>query len=117
MDSKTPLLGTLWGGMVELVRPGESSLSGRSLLRVGRIVIGLVIVFTNLIGACAVLVIALFVVPTPTVAHPGHVRLVNAIAAAIYVALAVPVGVVLGTLGLFRLRRWLIEDRPATSEE
>jgi adenylate cyclase len=45
------------------------------------------------------------------------VRLVNAIVAGVYVAAAVPIGVVLGTLRLLRLRSWLIEERPATLDE
>ena len=39
------------------------------------------------------------------------------IAFAVYVALAFPIGVALGTRGMLRLRKWLIEDRPATAEE
>ena len=111
------LLDDLRGGLLELVRPGESRLSGRSLLRIGRVFVACVILLINLVGACSVLGIALFVVPLPAVAHPGHVRLVNAIAAAIYFVVAAPVGVVLGTLGLLRLRRWLLEERPATRRE
>jgi adenylate cyclase len=76
-----------------------------------------VIVVTNLIGAGAVLAIANFVVPMPTVTRPGHVQVVNAIAAAAYVAVAVPIGALVGTRGLFRLRRWQIEERPATPSE
>ncbi len=100
-----------------LASPGDLSVSGRELWRVGRGVLSLVIAITNLIGACAVLVIAAFVVPMPTVGRADHVRVVNAIAAAIYVAIAVPAGVALGTRGLRRLRIWLLEERPATPEE
>jgi adenylate cyclase len=117
MKAIRAIAATVWGGLIELVRPGESTLSGRELMRVGRVVIAGVIVITNLIGACAVLGIALFVVPTPPISHPGHVRLVNAIVAGVYVAAAVPIGVVLGTLRLLRLRSWLIEERPATLDE
>jgi len=47
-----------------------------------------VIVGINLIGLLAVLVIANFVVPIPTPRDVGHVRLVDAIVAAGYFALA-----------------------------
>jgi adenylate cyclase len=65
----------------------------------------------------AVLAIAFFVVPLPAVAHSGHVREVDALAAVAYVLFAVPTGALLGTRGMLRLRRWLIEERAATLEE
>lgn len=105
------------GGLVEFVRPGESGLSGRSLWRVGVLVLTAVIVTVNLVGACAVLVVANFVVPLPPVAHLGHVRLVNAVVAVAYVPAAAALGAWLGVRGLFGLRRWLIEERPATPRE
>jgi adenylate cyclase len=111
------LASTMWGGMVELARPGESSLAGREIERLGTIALTVVIVATNLIGAGAVLVIALFVVPKPRVPDAGHVELVNTIATFAYVAFAVPVGVVLGSRGLRQLRRWLLEERPPTVAE
>ncbi len=107
----------LRAGAVDLTRPGEGALSGPELLRVGRVTVAATIVAVNLIGACAVLVIASFVVPLPAPRDVAHLRLVNAIAAAIYVAFAVPVGIALGMHGLQRLRRWLAEDRPATPQE
>src|SRR3954453_17830936 len=68
-------------------------------------------------GACAVLAIAYFVVPLPPVDDVAHVREVNAIVAAAYVAVAVPVGALLGIRGLLGLRQWLTEERPATPDE
>jgi adenylate cyclase len=101
----------------EFVRPGETDLSGRALWQAGRLVLTTVIVTTNLIGAISVVVIGLFVVPLPPGAHVAHVELVNSIAATIYVVVAVPVGVLVGTRGLYRLRDWLVEERPATPRE
>src|SRR5438270_2969556 len=108
---------TLQEGIEELLHPGETDLSGPTLLRFGLIVLPVVIIATNLVGACAVLVIANFVVPLPTPSDVAHVRLVDAIVAAVYVTVAVGLGVVLGRRALFRLRRWLAEDRPATEAE
>jgi len=102
---------------IEFIRPGESGLSGQSLWRAGRLVGTTVIVLTNLIGAVAVVLIALFVVPLPPTADLAHTQLVNTLAATGYVVLAVPVGVVVGTWKLFRLRDWLVEERPATPRE
>jgi adenylate cyclase len=103
--------------LVELRRPGESGLPGPTLWRIGQFTLTLVIAATNLIGAVAVVVIAFFVIPVPTIAHLGHVELVDAIVAAVYVAIAVPVGALIGTRRLRRLRTWLEEERPATLAE
>ena len=102
---------------IEFIRPGDSDLSGSLLWRAGQIALTVVIVAVNLIGFAAVLVVAIAVIPPPTVADPSHVRNVNAIVAAGYILLAVPVGAFVGTRGLFGLRRWLSEDRPATVVE
>jgi adenylate cyclase len=105
-------------GIRELLRPGESGISGEALWRIGRVALTGMVVVTNLIGAVAVLVIALLVVPEPRLGHlAGHVRLVNAALAAGYVAVAVPLGVVLGTHGLLALGPWLREERRATLAE
>jgi adenylate cyclase len=111
------VLDELRRGSVELTAPGESDLPGRALVRLGIFALTSTIVVTNLIGALAVLVVAEFVVPLPRVAHQDHVRLVNAIVAAGYVTAAVPVGTLLGIRGMFRLRNWLLEERPATPHE
>lgn len=107
----------LQAGIVEITRPGEPRLSGSELVRFGRVLLTLVIVVTNLVGALSVLVIALFVVPIPPVGHGAHVRAVNVIAAGIYIAFAVVLGVLAGGRGMDRLRRWLLEERAATLEE
>ncbi len=103
--------------MLEVARPGEPRLSGGALERLGRVALTLVIVVTNLIGACSVLLIALFVVPLPAIGRTGHVRLVNTIAAAAYVGFAVVAGVLVGSRGMRPLRQWLLEERTATLEE
>jgi adenylate cyclase len=102
---------------VEFSRPGESGLSGLSLWRAGHFALTLVIVSVNLIGFVAVLLVAIFVVPLPTVADQSHVRAINAIVAAGYITLAVPVGAYVGVRGMFGLRRWLTEERPASGPE
>lgn len=101
----------------EFFRPGTSGLSGAALWRVGEVFIAGAIVVTNLIGAVVVVVMGTLVIPTPPVANSGHVRIVNVVAAAIYVAIAVPIGMLLGIRALFRLRDWLVAERPATPGE
>jgi adenylate cyclase len=117
MSGAGGLANVIRGGLIELVRPGEGGLSGKATLRFGQIVLPVVIVVTNIVGACAVLVVALFVVPAPKLPHLHHIELVNALWAAGYVALAVPVGIALGTRRLLGLRLWLLEERPATRDE
>lgn len=103
--------------LVELLRPGEGVISGRSLAGLGRAVLTITIVVTNLIGALAVVLIALFVVPMPLVARSEHVKLVNELVAAGYVIVAVPFGIWAGTRRLRQLRAWLHEERPPSAEE
>jgi adenylate cyclase len=117
MSRTAALISRLRGPLVELVRPGEGELTGPEIQRLGQIVLPIVIGGTNVIGAGAVLVLAVFVVPMPAISHLRHLELINAVAAAIYVAVAVPVGIAIGTHRLFALRRWLLEERPATIEE
>src|SRR5437763_11874361 len=103
--------------LVEFLRPGESAVSGRTLWRAGLLVMAAVLVVTNLVGVVTALVINIFVIPGPPVHDVNHLNALNQAVTAAYVLLAVPVGVVAGTWGLRRLRRWLIEDRPATAAE
>jgi adenylate cyclase len=118
MSARATRLAALREGLIELVRPGEGDLSGPQMARYGRLLTTLVVVVTNLIGAGAVLVIALFAIPVPNLGRDtGHIELVNALVTIGYVAFAVPVGVLLGARRLLALRRWLIEERPATAAE
>ena len=117
MSAMAGIAGTVRDGVRELIRPGENLLPGPELARLGRLIISLTIAVTNLIGACAVFAIANFVVPTPPLRDPAHVQTVNLVAFGIYVAIAFPTGLVIGTRGMRRLRTWLLEDRPATAEE
>jgi adenylate cyclase len=103
------------GALIELWRPGEGELRGTSMWRLGSVALAAMIVVINLIGAGTVVLIAAFVVPEPKL--PGHVFLVNALVAVGYVAIAVPLGVLIGTRGLWRLRSWLMEERTATLRE
>lgn len=102
---------------VELASPGGSVLSGRSLWRIGRVAVALLVVGVNLLGALAVVLIAAFVVPLPAVRHAPHVRAVNFVAAAGYVALAVAFGVAVGVTRQRQRQGWLLHERAATPAE
>ena len=105
----------LRGALIELWRPGEGELSGRAMWRVGSVALAAMIVLVNLAGAGAVIVIAGVVVPEPT--NSTHIFLVNALVGIGYFGVAAPLGVLLGTRGLWRLRSWLVEERTTTPAE
>jgi adenylate cyclase len=109
-------MGAAQTGIRELRRPGETDLRGPEMYRLGQVLLTLVIVATNVIGAGAMVLIAYFVLPLPTVANAHHVRFVNGIAAAVYVVVAVTVGVIGGML-LLSDDDWLIEERSPTPKE
>jgi adenylate cyclase len=103
------------GALIELWRPGEGELTGTAMWRIGSVALASMIVVVNLIGTGAVVVIAAFLVPEPT--KSAHVFLVNGLAAVAYFGIAAPLGVLIGTHGLWRLRTWLVEERTATLAE
>jgi adenylate cyclase len=105
----------LRGALLELFRPGEGSLPGPDMWRIGSIALATMIVVINLVGVGAVVVMAAAVVPEPT--ESVHIFLVNGLVALIYTATAVPLGVVVGTRALWRLRNWLVTERAATLTE
>lgn len=87
-------------------------LDGPSLAAVSRVVIALAVVSTNAVGAVAVLVLTLLVIPLPNsgeVARSGYV-----VAAGVYVVVAVTIGVVVGVRGQAPLTNWLSSGGPPT---
>ena len=86
-------------------------LDGPALAAVGRTVIAVAVVGNNVVGAIAVLVLTLLVIPLPDagdVARSGYV-----VAALAYVLVAVGFGVVVGVRGQAPLRRWLASEAPS----
>jgi adenylate cyclase len=102
--------------LTEFARPGESGLSGVAIWRAGQVVLTSVILITNLIGAVTVVVISLYVVPLPANPDVANAKLINVVAAAIYIGIALPVGALVGTRRTSWLRQWLKDDRPATPD-
>jgi len=86
-------------------------LEGPALAAVGRTVIAVAVVANNVVGAIAVLVLTLLVIPLPDtggVARSGYV-----VAALGYVLVAVVFGVVVGVRGQAPLRKWLASNAPS----
>jgi adenylate cyclase len=101
----------------ELLRPGESRASGSQLWLIGRATVTGLIVLTNLIGAIAVVLIALFVIPQPSIGATSQLKLDNTVFAFAYFLLAMVAGVWVGTQRLFRVRDWLQDERPAELDD
>lgn len=105
-----------WGRVREVaafVRPGNYEQSGAEMGRAATTVMRTAIVLTNLIGACAVVAVSFLVLPLPTVADTGKVRLINAGMAAVYVLFAVLVGARVGRRLLRGVTRWLASGEDA----
>jgi adenylate cyclase len=73
------------------------------------------LVTTHVVGAGVVVVLSVFVLPTTALNHASKVSL--AISVPVYVAAAVLVGGLWGTLSSLRGLRWALEDREPTTRE
>lgn len=89
-----------------------ADLDGAALAKVGRIVIALAVVFNNVVGAVAVLVLALLVIPLPRIDDGVRPR-DYVVAAVVYVIVAATIGVFVGVRGQRPLRSWLASGRPS----
>jgi adenylate cyclase len=89
-----------------------ADLDGPELAAVGRRVIALAVVVTNVGGAVAVLVLTLLVIPLPR----GNAAALSSyvLAAVVYVVVAVAVGVVVGVRSQAPLMNWLAVGGPST---
>ncbi len=96
---------------------GASPRWDAALARLTQALLTLAVVVANVVGAMVVVVQAVFVLPTPPLEDIAQVRLVNLVAAAIYVLVAVPVGAVWGNLAMRGALRAVRERRPPTDWE
>jgi adenylate cyclase len=89
---------------------------GRRELRVRvQVLLTVLLVGTNLVGAAIVLVLSTLVIPGPAATHGTVLAL--AVGVPVYVVLAVVVGAAWGTAGSLRALRWATEDREPSDEE
>jgi adenylate cyclase len=90
------------------------ALSGQQLWRLSSVAVATILIGVNIVGAAVALVLGIFVLPLPPY-QPDEYRhpVFYLVAAACYVAVAVPVGTLIGSRGQRRLRRWLFAERPA----
>jgi hypothetical protein len=71
---------------------GDPDEPGEKVVRRARWMTTVAIVQANTIGAVVVVVFAVFALPKPDLHDDAHVTLLNTVAAAIYVLVALPVG-------------------------
>jgi adenylate cyclase len=91
--------------------------SGKAVLVRATVSLLVGIVIANLIGAVAVFVAAVWVVPEPPLHHTRSVILTDLVVAAAYFALAAPLGIALGFKRLSSLASWLPSGRAPTAAE
>jgi adenylate cyclase len=100
---------------------GDPDEPGEKVARRARWMTAVGIVQANAIGALVVVVFAVFALPKPALHDDAHVTLINTIAAAIYVVIALPVGVVWGRRrlegGEHGVRDWLEDEREPDDDE
>ncbi len=94
---------------------GSAHQSARQLRVRIQVLLTVLLIGTNLVGAALVFVLSTLVIPSPD-AERGTV-LSLAIGVPVYVGVAVFVGASWGTAGSLKALRWSIEDREPTEEE
>jgi adenylate cyclase len=115
-------------GESALVTVGEATVSRRAALRqrwssgkavLIRAAVNLLVgmLAANLFGAAAVFVLAVWVVPEPTIPDRNAVIVEDLIVAAIYLAITIPIGIVLGFKKLASLASWLPSEQEPTREQ
>jgi adenylate cyclase len=100
---------------------GDSSEPGEKVVRRARWMTIVAIVVANTVGATVVVVFAVFALPKPNLHDDANVTLINTVAAAIYVLIALPVGVLWGRHrlegGEHGVRDWLVNEREPNDDE
>jgi len=98
-------------------RPPGSGLGGEEGRALRRL--GLLVPVANFTGAIDVFVFMFWVLPPslPALHHPGHVRMLNEVAFAIYLPGSMVAGAFLSTLVALPTLRWLEARRPPTDRE
>jgi adenylate cyclase len=91
--------------------------SGKAVLVRATVSLIVGIVVANVFGAIAVFLVIVYVVPEPAIANVHAVTVDDLVIALVYLAVAVPVGIVLGKKPLASLAAWLPSEREPTGEE
>src|SRR4051794_26534097 len=96
---------------------GDPDASGKAIAARALLLATPATIIANAVGAFVVVVLAVFLLPTPQLDDRGHVLFVNLVAAAIYLAAAIAVGTTWGVRRLRAALEWLREERAPDDEE
>jgi adenylate cyclase len=91
--------------------------SGKAVLVRATVSLLIGMVAANVFGAVAVFLLAVYVVPEPAVSHFHRVLVQDLTIAFIYVAVAVPAGIILSFKQLSSLASWLPSEQQPTAEQ
>jgi adenylate cyclase len=91
--------------------------SGKAVLIRAAVNLVVGVVAANLFGAAAVFVLAVWVVPEPTIPDRNAVIVEDLIVAAVYLGITLPIGIALGFKKLASLASWLPSEREPTREQ
>lgn len=103
------------GGVYGSILLGPADQSPRRLRVRIQVLLTVLLVATNLIGAVIVFVLSTLVIPNPS--PDSATVLALAIGVPVYVGVALFVGAAWGTAGALRALRWAIEDRTPSQEQ
>src|SRR4051794_16977625 len=96
---------------------GDPDASGKAIAARALLLATPATIIANAVGAFVVVVLAVFLLPTPQLDDRGHVLFVNLVAAAIYLAAAIAVGTTWGVRRLRAAIEWLREERAPDDDE
>lgn len=92
--------------------------SGKAVLVRATVSLLIAMIAVNLSGAAAAFVVAVYVVPEPVIRHSHAVILDDLVIAALYAAVAIPIGIALGFKQLSSLASWLpAEEEPTVDQQ
>lgn len=113
------LVSRLPGRLGRFVAPllAPDTMPGGQLASWVELALSVTLIVANVIGAVVVALLITVVIPEPSVAVTGRVRLANVIAGAGYVAVAVPIGYAWGLRHFDGLAEWLASGAPPGARE
>jgi adenylate cyclase len=104
-------------GILRRLIDGSPDASGKAIVRRAAALDAAAAIASNVIGAMVVVVLAVWVLPHPSVEDRDEVVLVNLVTASIYLVAAIALGTAWGLTRLRRSHAWLIEEREPDDDE
>lgn len=105
------------GQVIQLLTQRGRRLSGRALVHASRAALVAVLFLANAIGALVVFALLALVLPGTDLDDASTIRLFNGVLAAIYLLVALVLGLVIGLAYARPMVRWLKADRDPTEQK